>query len=79
VQLRLARQGQSVRELLDQVRYDEAVRYLASSWLAVSEIGARLGFDAPGSFHRAFSRWTGLTPLTFRQRFRNEPTPARRS
>jgi AraC-like DNA-binding protein len=78
VQRRLAEQGQSLRELYDQVRLEQAARYLEGSG-AVAEIGPQLGFDAPSSFHRAFGRWTGLTPLEFRARLRSDTTPGRRS
>jgi AraC-like DNA-binding protein len=78
IQRRLAQTGQSLRALYNQVRLEQAARYLEGT-ATVSEIGAQLGFDAPSSFHRAFGRWTGLTPLQFRAKLRSDTTPARRS
>jgi AraC-like DNA-binding protein len=44
-----------------------AGRHLTERQLGVSEIAFLLGFSEPSAFHRAFKRWTGHAPLTYRE------------
>jgi AraC-like DNA-binding protein len=59
---RLSAVGCSYRELLDEVRHEEALRLMQSAEIAVSEAAHRLGFEDASAFARAFRRWTGVTP-----------------
>jgi AraC-like DNA-binding protein len=63
---RLAAHGCSYRSILDSVRRDIALRALRDPDLAISELRERIGFSTGPAFHRAFRRWTGSTPATFR-------------
>lgn len=54
-------------ELLDQVRRELAQRYIADPRLALGEVAYLLGFAEPSPFHRAFRRWTGMTPAAARR------------
>ncbi len=63
---RLADEGLGFREILDQLRRDLALRYLAEH-LQVSQIAWRLGFQQPSAFSHACRRWTGMSPLAFRR------------
>jgi AraC-like DNA-binding protein len=65
---RLAEQGTTHTELLDQVRRDLAVHYLRARRLAVSEIALLLGFSSQSAFGRAFRRWFGMSPVAYRRR-----------
>jgi AraC-like DNA-binding protein len=47
-------------------RIARAIELLRATSLSVEEIAARLGYDAPTSFFRAFKRATGRTPGSFR-------------
>jgi AraC-like DNA-binding protein len=47
-------------------RIARAIDLLRATSLSVEEIAARLGYDAPTSFFRAFKRATGRTPGSFR-------------
>jgi AraC-like DNA-binding protein len=67
---RLENEGTTFKELLDDVRRRSALRYLAVSALPISEIAFLLGFSQATAFHRAFKRWTGQTPLEYRQAHR---------
>jgi AraC-like DNA-binding protein len=58
--------GTSYRELLEEVRYAEACRYLSSTGLTVQAIAGQLGYADARSFRTAFRRWAGLTPAAFR-------------
>ena len=66
LQRKLHESGTSHNELLDQMRSDLAKRYLREREMAICEVAYLLGFSEPSSFHRAFKRWTGLTPREFR-------------
>jgi AraC-like DNA-binding protein len=56
------------QELKDRVRRDIATHMLKKSRLPLEEIALSLGFSELSTFHRAFRRWTGLTPGEFRER-----------
>jgi YesN/AraC family two-component response regulator len=45
----------------------EAKRLLADKSLAVYEVAARVGFDDPYYFSKAFKKATGLSPAAFRR------------
>lgn len=64
---RLADEGQSYQGLIDELRRDLAIDALIHSSQSVSEISAGLGFADPGSFHRAFKKWTGTPPAGYRK------------
>ena len=56
------------QEIKDRVRRDIATHMLKKSRLPLEEIALSLGFSELSTFHRAFRRWTGLTPGEFRER-----------
>lgn len=65
---RLEREGTSFVEELDDARRKLALVYIDDGELTLKEVAFRLGFSHTESFHRAFKRWTGETPLAFRKR-----------
>ncbi|MFI9203760.1 AraC family transcriptional regulator ligand-binding domain-containing protein [Streptomyces sp. NPDC053048] len=65
---RLREEGTSYRLLMDQVRRDAAITGLTEGREPIAELAARLGFSEDTAFHRAFRRWTGVTPGTYRLR-----------
>lgn len=66
LQRKLHELNTSHNELLDQMRRQLAMRYLREHEMAICEVAYLLGFSESSSFHRAFKRWTGLTPKEFR-------------
>lgn len=64
---RLAREGVSWNTLLEEVQSDIARRELQRPEATVREVAERLGYSEPRAFYRAFKRWTGETPKTFRE------------
>lgn len=67
---RLEAEGTSFSEIVDGVRRSFAVRHLQEGSTTISEVAFLTGFSNVGSFHRAFKRWTGLAPATYRSRKR---------
>lgn len=64
----LAASGQTYQGLKDERRCRLACRQLDQGDLPLDELALRLGFADPRSFQRAFRKWTGLSPLGYRQR-----------
>jgi AraC-like DNA-binding protein len=59
---RLASEGLTFSELLENLRSELAGRYLMEGDIGVSEVAWLLGYREVGSFSHAFRRWTGKTP-----------------
>jgi AraC-like DNA-binding protein len=64
---KLEQQGTSFKQELDTLREGLATRYAIQTDMQLSEIALLLGFSNAASFHRAFKRWTGQTPLDYRR------------
>jgi AraC-like DNA-binding protein len=62
---RLSARGNSVSGIVDEVRLELATRYLGEAQMSLAETSRSLGFSEPSAFHRAFRRWTGMTPRAF--------------
>jgi AraC-like DNA-binding protein len=69
LQRQLQGDGTSARELVDTLRRDLAMRYLSDGQVAIAEVAFLLGFSEASAFHRAFRRWSGTTPATYRRAF----------
>jgi AraC-like DNA-binding protein len=63
---RLEEEGVSFAELLDEVRATVAKRMLDEPRRSIYETAYAMGFSDPSAFHRAFKRWTGMTPAQYR-------------
>lgn len=66
LQRSLASNGTKYQTVLDGLRHELALHYLADSKLSLSEISYLLGFDEPNSFFKAFHKWTQKTPSAIR-------------
>lgn len=64
---RLSQHGTSFQQLLDSERQTQARHLLSETEVSVKEIAYRLGFQESSNFSRVFKRWTGMTPLDYRQ------------
>jgi AraC-like DNA-binding protein len=67
---RLREEGTTHSQILDDLRFELAKRYLRRPDVAVSEIAYSLGFSHVNAFHKAFKRWTGCAPVEYRARIR---------
>lgn len=68
LQRRLADEGTAFDAVLDDVRRELALRYLANPSMAIGEVAYLVGYSEPSAFHRAFKRWTGQTPAESRSK-----------
>jgi len=66
LQRQLSAAGTSFASELDQARHQLSLRYLADPRISLQETAFLLGFSEASAFHRAFVRWTGRTPRSFR-------------
>ncbi|MFT6327438.1 MAG: AraC-like DNA-binding protein [Bermanella sp.] len=64
---RLQSAGIGWQELLDGLRVQLAIEYLADQELTVTQIAQKLGFTEIRAFQRRFKTWTGMTPSTYRK------------
>lgn len=62
----LEREGASFQGLKDQVRRATALALLADGTQSVARIAEQVGFQEASTFHRAFKKWTGMSPGSFR-------------
>jgi AraC-like DNA-binding protein len=59
---RLAKEGTSYDEVVDQLRHSLAVQYIKERSISLSQIAWLLGYEGSTSFNHAFVRWTGRSP-----------------
>lgn len=64
---RLDTEGTSFQTIKDGLRRDIAIRDLTLGGGSIEAISQDIGFASAASFHRAFIRWTGVTPGAFRK------------
>jgi len=69
---RLSALQTSFQALLEEVRHGRAVAFLSDGELAVEQISVQLGYGDPANFRRAFRRWEGVAPSTYRAACRAE-------
>ncbi|MEO0323357.1 MAG: AraC family transcriptional regulator ligand-binding domain-containing protein [Myxococcota bacterium] len=70
LQRRLAAEGTSWLEMLNKTRERLARYYLANTEMSPTEVSFLLGFEDANSLFRAFNRWTGTTPESWRSQAR---------
>jgi AraC-like DNA-binding protein len=66
LQRRLATEGTSLHQEIEEIRKTMAVAVLRDRSLAVEDVAYLLGYSEPSTFFRSFKRWTGTTPRQFR-------------
>ena len=66
LQRKLSDQGMSYQALVDDARRELAERLLAHSKHTLADIAFLTGFSEQSSFNRAFKRWAGQTPRSYR-------------
>jgi len=64
---RLADEGTTYKQVVDTVRKEQALAYLDAR-LQPTEVGYRVGFSNASAFGKAFRRWTGSSPMQYKER-----------
>ena len=64
---RLRDEGTSFQQLKDLCRRDAAIGYLTKGEYTTLQLSELMGFSDSSTFHRAFKKWTGLTPQEYRK------------
>jgi AraC-like DNA-binding protein len=59
---RLAGEGTTFAEVLDELRRSLALQYIKTPGISLSHVAWLLGYGGAGSFNHAFNRWTGGSP-----------------
>jgi AraC-like DNA-binding protein len=67
LQRRLAAEGTTYTQLVDETRRELALAYMSDTRYSLGEIAYLLGFSGGNNFARAFRRWTGKTPSEYRR------------
>ena len=67
---RLAERGKTFSTLLDEIRSGLAKRYLSETDFRLEQMAYLTGYSEPAALVRAFRRWTGTTPIQFREQHR---------
>src|SRR3984957_11866401 len=65
---RLAEEGTTYGEVVDQLRRSLATQYLNDPGMSLGQIAWLLGYEGSTSFNHAFKRWTGRSPSADRNR-----------
>lgn len=66
LQRRLSDQGHSFQTIVDESRRELAERLLRETSYPLAEVAFLTGFSEQSAFNRAFKRWAGQTPRSFR-------------
>ena len=70
LQNRLKESNTTFKEIVDEVRKQLALSYLAEVDVPLIDVAFLLGFSEQSSFSRAFKRWMGQSPLEYRKGMR---------
>ena len=65
---KLLQSGTSYAQLLQFTRHQLAKRYLLQPGLNVSDVTQLVGFNDQSNFSKAFRRWEGVSPASYRKR-----------
>lgn len=66
---RMQAEGVSYGDLVTRSRTHTAKRMLERPGASIQETAHAMGFATPAAFHRAFKRWTGMTPKQYQESF----------
>ena len=67
LQRRLAAEGTSLHQEIEEVRKRMAMATLRDERMSVEEVAFLLGYAETSTFFRSFRRWTGTTPHQYRR------------
>lgn len=65
LQRKIQSEGERYSEILDQVRFGLVKKYLTDGESNLKSMAYNLGYADVSAFHKAFKRWSGVTPKAF--------------
>jgi AraC-like DNA-binding protein len=68
---RLAAEGLTFSDLVERERRDRALALVRKQSLSLDDVAEQLNYSSVPNFIRAFKRWTGTTPASYRRRARS--------
>lgn len=66
LQRRLAEEGTSIQQEVEEIRKGMAMALLRDRTVSIDEVAFMLGYPEPSTLFRSFKRWTGTTPQQYR-------------
>ena len=75
LQRRLAQEGKSFQDLLEETRQTMACEYLEDPMISTAQMAELLGYSDLSAFCRAFQRWFSMTPRAWQKRHCPEHQP----
>ena len=75
LQRRLAQEGTSFQQLLDETRQEMARSYLEDPSISMAQMSGLLGYSDPSGFSRAFNRWFDVSPLGWQKKHGTKRQP----
>ncbi len=76
LQRKLKSEGYTFKNILESLRKEFALAYLGRKDLSVNQIAYMLNYSDGSTFIRSFKRWTGSTPLNYREQFLDQQKEA---
>lgn len=70
IQRRLSEEHEDYMSIIEDVRYQLAIRLLTQTDNKMSEVAQELGYNNQTNFTRAFKRWAGVSPKAYRNEMR---------
>ena len=67
IQRRLKQEGVGYQQLKNNIRCDIAIERLSKTNDSIQSISDDLNFHDPSAFHRAFKKWSGVSPGSYRK------------
>ena len=66
LQRRLAKDGLTFKQVVDQARFQQAADFLLDPHIKLIDVAHELGYSDQANFTRAFRRWAGISPSEYR-------------
>ncbi|WP_075602487.1 AraC family transcriptional regulator [Saccharicrinis aurantiacus] len=64
---KLQAEGTEFSSILENWRFKKAIRSIKDESISINELAATLGYANHSNFIRAFNRWTGVSPMKYRE------------
>lgn len=76
---RLHSEGKNYKLISDQLRKEYAIEAIRRGYTPITEVAYDMGFSSTSAFHRAFKRWTGVSPKVFNEQLKDSSASAQKN